>query len=187
MSCRPSPTTWTPRRCATPPGHLAATAGRAASPSSALVLVLAGLVAIAGYKWTQNQYYVANDGDQVVIYQGVEADLPGIRMHQVKEDSPYVLDDLPPYRARQVKDGISADSLADARAVISSLRTDVNCPPSPTPTPTPTPTKKATAKAGKKKPRPTASAKPSPTPTPSATSSPSASATHTPAVCLESP
>ena len=150
-----------------------------------LVLVLAGLVAIAGYKWTQNQYYVANDGEQVVIYQGVEADLPGIRMHEVKENSPYVLEDLPPYRARQVKDGISADSLTDARAVISSLRTDVNCPPSPTPTPTPTPTKKATAKAGKKKPRPTASAKPSPTP--SATPSPSPSATHTPAVCLESP
>ena len=40
----------------------------------ALVLVLAALVAVAGYKWTQNQYYVANDGEQVVIYQGVEAD-----------------------------------------------------------------------------------------------------------------
>jgi PPM family protein phosphatase len=149
-----------------------------------LVVVLAGLVAIAGYKWTQNQYYVANDGEQVVIYQGVEADLPGIRMHHVKEDSPYVLADLPPYRARQVRDGISADSLSDARAVITSLRTDVTCPPSPTPTPTPTPTKKATGKAGKA-PRPTATAKPTPTPTP--TPSPSPSATHTPAVCLESP
>ncbi len=151
----------------------------------ALVLVLAALVAIAGYKWTQNQYYVANDGDQVVVYQGVEADLPGIRMHHVKEGSPYVLADLPPYRARQVRDGISADSLSDARAVITSLRTDVTCPPSPTPTPTPTPTKKATAKAGKKAPRPTATPKPTPTPTP--TPSPSPSATHTPAVCLESP
>jgi serine/threonine protein phosphatase PrpC len=151
----------------------------------ALVLVLAALVAIAGYKWTQNQYYVANAGDQVVIYQGVEADLPGIRMHQVKEDSPYVLADLPPYRARQVKDGISADSLTDARAVIRSLRTDVSCPPSPTPTPTPTPTKKATGK--KKQPHATASAKPTPTATPTTTSSPSPSATHTPAVCLESP
>jgi hypothetical protein len=141
-------------------------------------------VAIAGYKWTQNQYYVANDGDQVVVYQGVEADLPGITLHHVKEGSAYVLADLPPYRARQVRDGISADSLTDARAVISSLRTDVTCPPSPTPTPTPTRT--ATAKPGKKATaRPTAT--PRPTPTPTATTSPSPEATHTPAVCLESP
>ena len=32
-------------------------------------------------------------------------------MHHVKEGSPYVLADLPSYRARQVRDGISADSL----------------------------------------------------------------------------
>jgi PPM family protein phosphatase len=117
----------------------------------------------------------------VVIFQGVQADIPGLSMHHVEERSEYVLDDLPSYRAQQVRDGISAGSLSDARAVIRGLRSDVSCPPSPTPTPTPTPTRKA--KAGKKKPTaspsaPAASA--SATPTPSPTPTPS----HTPAVCL---
>ena len=31
---------------------------------------------VFGYVWSQNQYYVAADGDQVAIYQGVQMDLP---------------------------------------------------------------------------------------------------------------
>ncbi len=149
-----------------------------------LVAVLLALIGIGAYKWSQAQYYVANDGEDVVIFQGVQAELPGVQMHHVKEGSPYVLDDLPSYRARQVRDGISANSLVDARAVIGSLRTDVSCPPSPTPTPTPTATQKA--KAGQKRsPQPTVRASATPSASPSA--SPSPSATHTPQVCLEAP
>ena len=146
----------------------------------AFVLGLLAVIAVGGYKWTQSQYYVANDGEDVVIFQGVQADVPGIRMHSVKEGSPYVLADLPEYRARQVRDGITASSLADARDVISSLRSDVTCPPSPTPTPT----KPSASKPASPKPKPSP-AQPKPTPSPSP--SPSATPTHTPAVCLESP
>ena len=150
----------------------------------ALVVVLLGVIAIGGYKWSQSQYFVASDGEAVVIYRGVQADLPGIRLNHVTERSQYVLADLPSYRARQVRDGISADSLADARSIISSLRSDVSCPPSPTPTPT----KKPTPPAKKHKVRASATPKPSPAaPTGSAASptpSPSGSPTHTPAVCL---
>ena len=39
------------------------------------LLVLAGLGKV-GYDWTQDQYYVADDGDVVAVYQGVDFDLP---------------------------------------------------------------------------------------------------------------
>ena len=50
-----------------------------------LVLLLAAIVAIAGWRWSQSQYYVANEGDDVVIYQGIEADVPGINTHHVED------------------------------------------------------------------------------------------------------
>ena len=137
-----------------------------------VVVLLATVVAIAGYKWTQNQYYVANDGDTVVIYQGVEADLPGVRMHHVEESSDLLLDDLPTYNASQVRDGISANSLADARGIIDRLERLVVCP-QPTPTPSPTPNAQPTPSA-------------QPTPTPGTNPSPTAPPT-TPAVCTEAP
>ena len=36
--------------------------------------------ATAAYSWTQSQYYVAADGDYVAIYQGIQADLPGLTL-----------------------------------------------------------------------------------------------------------
>ncbi len=144
----------------------------------ALIAVLTALIAIAGYKWTQNQYYVADSGQNVVIYRGIEADLPGVSLHHVVESGDLKLSDLPPYNARQVRDGISANSLADARGVVSRLERLVVCP-APTPTPSPSPT--ATPKTA---PKPTA--KPAPSPTATASPSPTAPAT-TPAVCTEVP
>jgi protein phosphatase len=146
-----------------------------------LVCVLVAIVAIAGYKWTQSQYYVANDGNTVSIFRGIEADLPGVRMHRVEETSALKLDDLPTYNARQVRDGISANSLEDARGIITRLKRLAVCPepkPQPSATPKASPTAKATTKAQKQaqaeakkkaeaRARKRASASPSPSPSPS--------------------
>lgn len=140
-----------------------------------IVLLLSVVVAVAGYRWTQNQYYVANDSDTVVVYQGIEANLPGVRLNHVEEPSDLMLADLPTYNARQVRDGISADSLEDARGIIERLEGMVICPePAPTPSP-------------RASPRPSPRATPSPSAPPRATSpSPSPSApASTPAVCTE--
>ena len=56
---------YAPRAAA--PVHL----GCAGSSCSAVLVLLVAIVAVAGYKWTQNQYYVANDGDDVAIFRGV--------------------------------------------------------------------------------------------------------------------
>jgi protein phosphatase len=144
------------------------------------VLALAVLcgAAIAAYAWTQTQYFVGAADQKVVVYKGVEADVPGLQMHHVVETSSLRLDQLPAYNARQVRDGIGAESLADARAVIARLRTEVFCPP--TPSPSPTPTHRATGKAGHRagsRPHRSATARPTARPTASPTASPSASPT----------
>jgi serine/threonine protein phosphatase PrpC len=149
----------------------------------ALVAVLVAIVAIAGYKWTQSQYYVANDGDRVAIFRGVEADLPGIRMHRVKESSELTLDALPTYNARQVRDGISADSLEDARGIVSRLQRLVICPEPATPSPSASPSASATALPKTGQPAPSAGASASPSANPSSSPSP----TPTSPLCTEAP
>lgn len=151
----------------------------------ALFAVLVAIVAIAGYKWTQSQYYVADDGNQVAIFRGVEADLPGIRMHRVEESSELTLDELPTYNARQVRDGISADSLDDARGILSRLQRLVICKEPATPSPSTSPSTSAgpKPKTNKRNRAPSAS----PSPQPSASPSPSPTSPPTSSLCTEAP
>jgi serine/threonine protein phosphatase PrpC len=150
----------------------------------AVIVLLAAIIGFAGWKWSQTQYYVANDGDDVAIFQGVEADVPGINTHHVEETSDLKLDDLPDYNARQVRDGISANSLDDARGIVSRLQRLVPCP-EPTPAPSASPSKSPRAGAtatpkNKKKRSPSASSTPQPSPSPSPSST-------TGGLCAETP
>ena len=151
-----------------------------------LFALLAAVIAVAAYKWTQTQYFVGNEGDQVAIFRGVEADLPGISMHTVEERSELTLGNLPTYNARQVSDGISASSLEDARGIVSRLERLALCPdtttPAPDPSASPSPGASAspTTQGSPSKPR---AATPSGTPT----TTPSASPSGTPTPCTEKP
>jgi PPM family protein phosphatase len=162
----------------------------------AVILLLVAIIGIAGWKVSQSQYYVADSSDTVVIYQGVEADVPGIKLHHVEETSDLKMDNLPDYAQRQVRDGIGASSLDDARTVVSNLKRLVPCPEPPTPSPSASPSKqpssktskkpssKATAKPNKKRtPSRTPSARPSSTPSPSASPSTGSGS----ALCTEAP
>ncbi len=114
-------------------------------------------------------------------------------MRSVEEDSDLTLADLPTYNARQVRDGISADSLDDARGIVTRLGRLALCPQPKTPsasasaTPSAKATSKATSKASSakatRKPQRTPTRTPSPSPTPKPTASPS----PTPSVCTEAP
>ncbi len=142
-----------------------------------LALALVGVVAFGAYRWTQDQYFVSNDGEQVVIYRGVQADIPGVTLHRVEERTKLELRDLPSYNARQVRDGISSSSLEEARGVVARLVRQVDCPePQPTKKPSAKPGAKPSSKPGAKK----SSGSESPSPSPS-------TPTRTPAVCEETP
>jgi serine/threonine protein phosphatase PrpC len=89
-----------------------------------IVVVLASLALLGkvSYDYSQDQYYVAADGDQVAIFKGVQADLPGISLHHVYERQDLLLTELPTYRRSQVVEGIDADDLDDSRAIVDKLR-----------------------------------------------------------------
>ncbi|HET7689082.1 MAG TPA: protein phosphatase 2C domain-containing protein [Nocardioidaceae bacterium] len=125
----------------------------------AVLLVLLLVVAVLGwvaYDWSQKQYYVAEDDGRVTIFRGVAVELPLLDMNDVVERTDITMEALPDFRATQVREGIAAGSLDDARQTITDiLDVAVKCPE---PEPEPKPRK-----------RPRATATPTPTPTPSPT------------------
>ena len=74
------------------------------------LILLAGGIAF-GYVWSQNQYYVAADGDLVAIYQGVQMDLPLVSLSSLHQDSDVVVAELPCFDQEQVQAGIVAGDL----------------------------------------------------------------------------
>ncbi len=82
------------------------------------VLVVGGMYS---YGWSQDQYYVAEHDGKVAIFQGVQADLPGIEMHHVYEEQDLELTELPTYRRSQVLEGVNADDLDNARKIVAQL------------------------------------------------------------------
>jgi protein phosphatase len=160
----------------------------------AAVLLAVGALLRWAYTWSQDQYYVADDGPYVAIFRGVDADVPGISLSSVEEVSVVTLDALPDFRAEQVRGGMDADSLDDARAIIERLTGLARVCPEPTagaatpgasPNASPSPTGRRTGSPG---PTPTSRPSPSPTPTPTAnpTASPTAAATTpAPPDCIE--
>ena len=150
-----------------------------------VVVALAALGGMAAYNWTQGQYYVAADGENVAIYKGVAADVPGLNLTSVQEETEVTLASLPDFRADQVRDGISAKGLGDARDIVSLLGDFARPCPTPTPTAKPSPTASSSPKPST--PKTSRTAKPGATSTARDTSSPSSSPTKAPSPTLAPP
>ena len=102
------------------------------------VVLLIGAALWFGYRWTQEQYFVAESDGTVVIYRGINADVPGITLRHVETRSDVEVDDLATFQRRQIRDGIEVSSLAEAEQIVEDLRDSI-APETPAPTPTPTP------------------------------------------------
>jgi protein phosphatase len=88
------------------------------------LLVLVGLVWIAAavaWSWSQHQYYVGEQDGSVVIYRGVNADLPGISLSTPYETTNVELARLSDFDAGKVREGIDAGDLDDARRTVDNL------------------------------------------------------------------
>ncbi|MEO6509911.1 MAG: hypothetical protein ABIO16_02895, partial [Nocardioides sp.] len=116
-------------------------------------VALLGLVWMAGaaaYSWSQTQYYVGQHDGSVTIFRGLNADVPGVDLSHAYLTSNVSLDRLSEYDASTVRDGIDADSLADAQRAVRRLAANQSlddsggatptASPSATPTDTPTQT-----------------------------------------------
>ena len=101
--------------------------------------VLVGLVwigAAIAWGWSQDQYFVGSgtnaDGDDVVmIYRGLNADLPGVDLSHAYESTNVSLDLLSDYQASQVREGIDADSYDDAKQTVENLADTQETPADP--------------------------------------------------------
>ena len=124
--------------------------------ASVLVLALLGAGAYGLWRWTQAQYFVSAEGEQVAVYRGINTAVGPVHLYSVVATSPMRLDDLMQVARRQVQDGIPADSRSEADRILATLSGQQK-PLCPTPTPTPTPSRT----------KPPAGRPASPTPTPS--------------------
>jgi len=147
---------------------------------AALAAGLLVAATVAGYLWTQKQYFVGRDGDEVAVFRGVNAHFGPVSLYSVIENSNLRIADLTQAAGGQVMNGITANSRADADAILARLADELKPPcPSATSTPvTPTPSTSRTA-------TPSASRTPARTPTratsrASGTTKPRVSATPTP-------
>lgn len=100
----------------------AATRGRAVPRRAivwlALVLALTVGGAVGLRAWADTSWYVGHTGGDVAVFQGLPMDIPLLRLHRVVQQTEIALDDLPEYLQREIREGITADSLDDARRVI---------------------------------------------------------------------
>ncbi len=114
---------------------------------SAVVGVILGALVVAavlGYRWTQDQYFVAAYQGHVTVYRGVQANVPVIALKHVEDRTAITLNSLPEFRRQQVQDGIEASSRADADRIVAELQNSV---PEPTPSPSPPEPKKDESRA----------------------------------------
>ncbi|HWB34506.1 MAG TPA: protein phosphatase, partial [Rugosimonospora sp.] len=141
-----------------------------------LVGLLGGLV-WGGWAYTQQQYYVGVDNDQVVIFRGIPGQVAGLHLSRVyaRPDTPVNINQLKKAAQERVKQGISADSASDAEDKLRRLLDPSSgnlCDPSPQPVPSDVTSPELSPSAGG--PTPSGSAVPSesPSPSPSVTASP---------------
>jgi PPM family protein phosphatase len=87
---------------------------------AAVVLGALWVVLAAGWSWSQQQFYVGEQDGNVAVFRGLNADLPGISLSHAYEVSDVALDRLSDIDAEQVREGIEADSLDDARATVDN-------------------------------------------------------------------
>lgn len=89
-----------------------------------LLCVLAGVLwvtAAGAWAWSQRQFYVGEVDGQVAVYRGINGSLPGLELSSPYETYDVELDALSAFDADMVRDGIEADSLADARRTVERL------------------------------------------------------------------
>ncbi|WFP16652.1 PP2C family protein-serine/threonine phosphatase [Citricoccus muralis] len=122
--------------------------------AAVLALFFAGAV-VASYVWTQSQFYVGAEGDNVAIYRGVSQDLGPIRLSGVEESTDIALDRLPAYSRQRVESGLPAQDEQHARDIVADLRD--NLTPEAPPVATPEPSESGSASADPSESSPSAS------------------------------
>jgi PPM family protein phosphatase len=86
----------------------------------AVVVALALAAVLGGRFLLDRSYYVGLDGDDVVVYRGVDLTLGPVELGRVFERSDLSVDDVPTWYAQALEDGVTAADLDDARRIIDN-------------------------------------------------------------------
>ncbi|MET9051944.1 Stp1/IreP family PP2C-type Ser/Thr phosphatase [Streptomyces rhizosphaericola] len=87
-----------------------------------LALAVIGGALYGGHRWTQTQFYVGVQNDNVALFRGISQDLAWISLSEVEKNHPEIeLKYLPPYQRKQVEATIAEGSLAEARKKVDEL------------------------------------------------------------------
>ncbi|PFG17960.1 protein phosphatase [Propionicimonas paludicola] len=160
------------------------------------ILLPLGLIGGAGYGWyhyTQGQYYLGANAEQVAIYQGIPEPVFNLPLSKVIQDDQTRVADLPGYYQEQVRaKALTAGSLTAAQRILDTLRVKAEqCIKqrsgwhSPSPSPSPTPPASQTP-SGRPSGSASPTAKPGATPSaPTSIASPQPTDTSTPAAPTE--
>ncbi len=92
--------------------------------------IVVALFVIAGsgygvYAWTQTQYYIGQNNNHVAIYQGVPTNIFGIALSHEIESTNISVNKLDKSWQEQLREGISFNSLAEARGHASLIRREM--------------------------------------------------------------
>ncbi|MGC1287259.1 MAG: hypothetical protein WA895_30425, partial [Streptosporangiaceae bacterium] len=90
-----------------------------------LILIVGG--GYAGWRYTQHQYYVGNDGKQVIIYRGVNQKVLGMSLSSVYTRTGIKLSQVPATDKTAVVSATAPGTLTDARKTVNSIRQTITC------------------------------------------------------------
>jgi PPM family protein phosphatase len=92
-----------------------------------LVVLVAVIVGggFAAWSFTQRQYYVGEEGGQVVIFRGVNQKVAGISMSSVYRRTGIPISQVTTDDRQQIMSTITASSLADANRIVSNIQQGV--------------------------------------------------------------
>ena len=82
-------------------------------------------MAFAGYRWSQTKYYVGEHDGVVSIYQGVPTNVFGVELSHAIQDTDIKVSSLPQSWRDQLHDGISVDSLDEARSHVKLIEQEM--------------------------------------------------------------
>jgi PPM family protein phosphatase len=98
---------------------------------TAILVLLFAVIAgggFAAWRYAQSQYYVAASGGKVAIFRGINQKVAGLSMSSVYQHTDIALTAVPEGDRTRIAATIPATSLADARAIIATVGTEVrNC------------------------------------------------------------
>jgi serine/threonine protein phosphatase PrpC len=121
----------------------------AAVAALVVILVAAGVAGVAVY--IHKQWYIAPNGGQVSVYQGVQGNAAGIHLSHLHMRTNLPVTALPQDDRDRVANGIQASGgQSGAGDVVANLRHEACALLTPTPSPTPTATKTSAAKRATK-------------------------------------